>query len=219
MKKAFLFDFDGIIVDSERHWRDIGDAKFYPSIIPGWTRADNAKMMGRSLQTGYEMLVKEYGLKMGIDEYMAKIHELTSDIYYMEKLQLLPGLSGLIDRVQSLNMIIGIGSSGSTPWIQNTLGRFSIAHHFPSITSSDDVAPGRAKPFPDIYLLAAERAGVQPEECIVLEDSTNGILAAKAAGMVCIALRSDMSVEQNLSKADMIVGHYDELTADVLGAL
>lgn len=216
MKKAFLFDFDGIIVDSERHWRDIGDTQFYPSLIPGWTHADGARMMGRSLQSGYEFLVQEYGFAMDLDTYLGKVHELTSDIYYQEKLQLLPGLEELIGRIQALGMTIGIGSSGSTPWIESVLKRFDLTPHFPAITSSDDVPPGRAKPHPDIYLLAADRAGVPAKECIVLEDSTNGITAAKTAGMICIALHSDMSEGQDLSQADMVVTQYDELTEDVL---
>lgn len=212
--QAFIFDFDGVIVDSERHWRELGDTVFYPSIIPGWTHKDGARMMGLGFKAGHDMLVAEYGLQMPFEEYREKLGGLVTEIY-MERLQLLPGLLPLIERIQKLELKIAIGSSGNRPWIESVLTRHNIREYFPIISSSEDVGD-RTKPHPDIFLLAAKRLGIDPVECFVLEDSTNGIKAAKAAGMTCIAIKTDMSALQDLSQADKIVEHYDEITEEYL---
>ncbi len=212
---AFIFDFDGVIVDSERHWRALGDGELYPALIPGWTHADGARMMGKSIQAGYDLLVQEYGLQMPFEEYANRVHQLTNSIYYQSKLQLLPGLIDLIHRIEQLEWHIGIASSGSRAWITTILEKFQLTKHFPVIVDSADVH-GHAKPLPDIYVLAAEKLHVDPTACIALEDSRNGVISAKAAGMYTIGVRTDMSVEQDLSQADRIVRHYDELTTEVL---
>lgn len=214
MKQAFIFDFDGVIVDSERHWRELGDKHFYPSLIHGWTMEDGAKMMGHGIKAGYERLVSIYGLQISYEEYTKRLDELTGEIY-LSKLQLLPGLQDLIARITGLGMKIGIASSGNRPWIEDVLVRYELRELFPVVCASEDVND-RTKPNPDVYLLAAERLGVPPEECMALEDSSNGIAAAKDAGMVCLAIRTDMSALQDLTRADKIVEHYDELNEEVL---
>jgi HAD superfamily hydrolase (TIGR01509 family) len=212
--KAFIFDFDGVIVDSERQWRDKGDRIFYPSIIPGWTIADGAKMMGLGFRAGYDLLVREYGLIMPFEEYEQGLNALV-DEFYIKDLHTLPGLHDLIERVEKLGLKKAIASSGGREWIHSVLKDKNLFHHFPVICSANDVGD-RTKPHPDVYLLAAEKLGVDPSECIALEDSNNGIRAAKAAGMTCIALETDMSALQDLSQADLCVTHYDLLTEEVL---
>ncbi len=217
MKQAFIFDFDGVIVDSERQWRDKGDRIFYPSIIPGWTISDGAKMMGLGFRAGYDFLVRDYGLTMPFEEYERGLNALV-DEFYITELHTMPGLQDLIDRVETLGLKKGIASSGSREWIHSVLKDKNLFHHFPIICSANDVGD-RTKPNPDVYLLAAEKLGIDPAHCIALEDSCHGIKAAKAAGMTCIAIETDMSALQDLSQADMRVTHYDFLTEEVLKSL
>lgn len=217
MKQAFIFDFDGVIVDSERLWRDIGDKEFYPSLVPGWTVEDGAKMMGHGIKAGFDRLVTLYGLQMEYEEYLRRVDELTDEIY-MSRLELLPGIRELITRVTEIGMKIAIASSGNHDWIESVLVRKDLRETFSVICASEDVND-RTKPNPDVYLLAAERLGVSPAGCIALEDSFNGLTAAKTAGMVCLAIRTDMSALQDLSQADRIIAHYDELTEEVLRSL
>lgn len=212
--KAFIFDFDGVIVDSERYWRIIGDAQFFPSIIPGWSTADGAKMMGLGLKTGYKLLVDEYGLTMGFDEYWIELNRCVDDIY-THKAQPLPGLHDLIARLAAMHIPLGVASSSQRHWIEPTLKRLDLEQFFSAICGANDVNE-RTKPLPDVYLLAAERLGVSPQECVAMEDSKMGLSSAKNAGMKAIAIRTRMNPEQDLSQADMEITHYDQLMEEVL---
>jgi len=215
--QAFLFDFDGVIVDSEYHWQQIGDGVFYPSVVPGWTSDDGEKLMGLGAKAVHTLLTKDYGLRMDFGEFERKRHEGVDPIY--ETLaQPLPGLNGLLDRLTRMNVPLAVASSSHRKWIDMTLERLHLATFFPVITSNEDVGE-RTKPHPDLFLLAAEKLGIDPAGCVVLEDSTNGIRAAKAAGMTCIAILTPMNDGQDTSGADLSVKHYDELTEEVLKKL
>lgn len=214
--QAFLFDFDGIIVDSERHWAE-SDQTFFPSIAPGYDETDVKNMMGLGLQSGYQYLCKRRGLSLSFEEY-AKMVETEVDTIYSEKAQLLPGVKALIARVQSLHMHIGIASSSKRKWIETTLKRLDLMHTFPCIATADDVND-LTKPNPAVYLRAAQQLHVAPAACIALEDSDNGITAALDAGMTCIALRTDMNPTQSLTQATKVVQHLDEVTIALLQSL
>lgn len=211
---AFIFDFDGVIVDSERHWKTVGDDDFFPSVVPGWTRADGERMMGLGVRAGYDFLVREYGLSLPFSDYERHLLSYVERVY-SALAEPLPGLLALLERLENLPVPIGIASSSRRSWIETALQRLNLTSHFPIICTADDVGE-RTKPHPDLYLLAAERLGVSPHACIALEDSTNGIAAAKAAGMTCLAIRTDMNEHQDLSLADRVVGHLDEITLDFL---
>ena len=113
-----------------------------------------------------------------------------------------------------MNISVAIGSSASRGWIEYLLEQIGASGRFPIICSGDDVE--KTKPAPDIYLLAAKKLNLAPEDCVVLEDSIYGLIAAKEAGMKCIVFHTDLNAMQDLSKADHIVRHYDELTEEVL---
>lgn len=214
MKQAFLFDFDGVIVDSEHYWKTVADVEFFPSLIPGWTELDGAKMMGLGVKSGYALLTEQYGLALSFEEYWTALDRAVSDIY-TNKAQMLPGLVPLIERLTALQLPLGIASSSQRHWIEPTLDRLGLHSYFSTVCAANDVNE-RTKPLPDVYLLAAERLGIDPVSCIALEDSKNGVAAAKNAGMVCLAIRTYMNPEQDVSQADRIVTHYDELTEAVL---
>jgi HAD superfamily hydrolase (TIGR01509 family) len=214
--KAFIFDFDGVIVDSESHWKVIGDEEFFPSIVPDWTKADGENMMGLGVQSGYRLLTEQYGLRMAFDEYWKRLDACVGDIY-TNRCALLPGVLGLMDRLDALMKPLGIASSSQRHWIEPSLERFHIRQRFRAVCAANDVNE-RTKPLPDVYLLAAKRLEVDPQMCVALEDSTNGLKAAKAARMKAIAIRTYMNEEQDLSQADLLIKHYDELTTEVLSS-
>lgn len=215
--KAFIFDFDGVIVDSERAWQTIGNTLFFPSLVTTWTTKDGERTMGLSTKATHALLTKEYGLTLDYEEYLLQKRAFSQN-QLMKSIQPLPGLLGLIERLHALHIPIGIGSSAGLQWIQNMLAMLKLEKHFPLICSAEDVGD-RTKPAPDIYLLVAEKLQIPPVDCVVLEDTYYGVTAAKAAGMTCIAIRSDINAAQDLSAADKIVTHYDTLTTDVLEAL
>ncbi len=210
---AFLFDFDGVIVDSERHWAQ-ADTTFFPTIAPGYDASDVRNMMGLGLRSGYDYLRKRRGLSLSFEEYSTVVEAEVGDIY-TQKAQLLPGAGALIARMQSPEMRIGIASSSKRAWIDAALTRLGLVDAFPVIATADDVN-GRTKPDPAVYLHAADALHVEPTTCIALEDSDNGIAAALSAGMTCIALRTDMNPTQTLTQAHHTVYGLDEVTDALL---
>ena len=116
------------------------------------------------------------------------------------------GIPELLDRLKEKGYRIGLGSSSVMANIQLVLGCFGILDYFDAIAAGSEVE--NAKPAPDVYLLAASRLGIAPENCTVVEDATAGIVAAKAAGMRCIAVRNPNSGAQDFSQADEVIDRY-----------
>lgn len=133
-----------------------------------------------------------------------------------EKLEPMPGL------FKSLNLFknkfkIAIASSGTKVYLDRVIEKFNIKDNFNVVISGDDVKFG--KPNPEIYLLTSRRLGLKPEECLVLEDSTHGIEAAKSAGCRCIAIRNSNTLPQDISRADIALNSLNEINFDVLKKL
>lgn len=198
--QAIIFDFDGVLVDSERHWRQM-DREFFPSIASGFTEKHAEKMMGLHLRGGFEYLQQELGISYTFEEYEALINTKIHTIYH-ELAAPIPGLLDLLKRVEHVPN--GIASSSKKEWIEPCLARLKLREYFGEISTPADVGD-KGKPEPDVYLRAAEILGVDPTQCIAIEDSRNGIAAAKAAGLTCIGIRTDMNGAQDLSQADEIV--------------
>lgn len=213
MTQAFLFDFDGVIVDSERHWMAL-DRNFFPTVAPGFTEAHAAAMMGLNLRAGYDYLVRELRLSLAFEEYQERLKAKVHRVYH-ELATPLPGLAELLALLEHLRIPVAIASSSEPEWIEACLARLGLRARFGSISTPPDVG-GRAKPHPDVYLHAAKQCGAAPARCIAIEDSRNGIAAAKAAGMICIALQTDMNPHQDLTQADTVVHSLTEVTEALL---
>ncbi len=112
----------------------------------------------------------------------------------------MPGLIYSLEFFKSKGMKIALASSGTEEYIQIVLDKFSIRNYFNVIVSGNDVKKG--KPDPETYAIAVKKLNLKPVECVVLEDATVGIIAAKAAGCMCIAVKNNYTLEQDLSKAD-----------------
>lgn len=206
--KAFIFDFDGVIVDSELHW-DKDALGFYQTLIPSFTREEDKTLKGRNVQDIYKMLSSRFDPPLTLEEYLEKMDVFAGHIYE-EKTKLLPGIPELLTRLQSRGIPIGIASSGVRKWIDIILERYNLGDAFPVIVMAADVGIG--KPDPAVFRGAADALEIPPEECCALEDSTNGITSAKAAGMTCIALQHGPEYyQQDLSQADHIVKSIGEI--------
>ena len=114
---------------------------------------------------------------------------------------------------------VALASSSPANWIDIVLDRFDLRESFDAVVSADVLDGKRGKPEPDIYLLTASRLREDPKRCIVIEDSKNGILSARAAGMYCIGFRNGFNQEQDLSAANMLIDSYAELDMPTLRSL
>lgn len=214
MPNAIIFDFDGVLVDSERYWDDI-DRTFFRELVPTWTTDDGDRMSGLGIKASHAFLTREYGVTIPFDEYFTRLDAAVLKTIYGERTQLLPGVVKFLDLLDVQKIPFAIASSSHRLWIDPTLKRLGIFERFQIICTGDDV-DDRTKPLPDVYLLAAKKLGVDPTGSIAIEDSQNGIRAAKAAGMTCIALLTDMNVHQDISEADAVYRSFDEIRESVL---
>lgn len=214
--RAVIFDMDGVIVDSEIHWRRI-ECDFLQGLIPGWNEESQKQLIGMSMNDAHELLVRKYGLKNSLEEFQAYYADLASSVYG-EHSDLIPGALATIVELHAKGVILGIASSSPHEWIDLVLKRFSLERYFSVKVSADDVH-GRGKPSPDVYLLAAERLGVLPENCVAVEDTDKGVQSAKQAGMRCVGLRNENIEDQTLEQADVSVSGFGEQFLNTLDQL
>ena len=142
--------------------------------------------------------------------------------HYLEVLQSggidpVEGTRELIRALHEAGVPLGLATSSHPPVMNAILDNFEIRKYFTSVISGGELP--ESKPNPAIYLISAERLGAKPENCCVLEDTTNGILAAKRAGMYCIAFHNPHSGEQDLSLADRVVEKIAEIEVEELLSL
>ncbi len=211
--KAFIFDFDGVLVDSERYWPEL-DRTFFPSIAPLYNAEHAENMMGLGTKAAFAYLKAHCGLTLSFEEYDQQQSVEVLQIY-AHKCNLLPGIMELIERLKQKEILLGIASSSRRDWVLPPLKRFGLESSFQTVCTAEDT-DWKTKPLPDLYLLAAKKLNVDPHECVALEDSKNGIASAKAAGMYCIGLRTSMSQKQDLSAADKIVSSIDKIELETI---
>lgn len=200
---------DGVIVDSELHWKD-SEGYFLRSLVPDWSPEDQVKIIGISIYDTYDMLAGEYGLTKTREEFMALYQEMAKEIY-TEKAALIEGFRELLLLTREKGICTALASSSRISWVNMVLERFELRPYFDAVVSIEDLPGVNGKPAPDIYLRTAEMLGVEPRECIVIEDSKSGVLSAKRAGMYCIGFRNGFNEEQDISEADVIVEGYAEI--------
>jgi HAD superfamily hydrolase (TIGR01509 family) len=206
--KAFLFDMDGVIIDSEPLHFDV-DIRVMAHLGAVITQADLEPYVGMTNPAMWKAIREQYGFTHSVEEIIA--YQLKDKLQELEKLETVPieGIRELLEELKSQGIAIGLASSSPRVFIEAVLGKFGISDYFGCIISGEEVPQG--KPAPDVYLEAAAALGVQPADCVVLEDSRNGVRAAKAAGMRAIGFRNPNSGNQDLSEADMAVDKISEI--------
>ena len=129
----------------------------------------------------------------------------------------MPGVNNLLPQLHAAGFPLGVASASDRKWIFRWLTSFDLETYFQVIASGDDIA--RNKPAPDVYLFAANQMGVQPENCLVFEDSLTGVQAAKSAGMTVIAVPNIITKALDFSQADGVIQELEEVTLEWLGKL
>jgi HAD superfamily hydrolase (TIGR01509 family) len=213
---AVIFDLDGVIVDSEAVWGEIR-RRFTEETGGRWHEGALRDMMGMSSVEWSRYMHDELGVPLPPEEISAQVAKRVADLY-RERLPLLPGA---VDTVGSLaeRWPLAVASSANRPLIDLVVELAGIADAFRVTVSSEEVE--RGKPAPDVYLEAARRLGVEPGQCVAVEDSTNGLRSAQAAGMAVIAVpnRDFPPDAESLELADLVVDSLQELRPDVVRQL
>ena len=214
--RAVVFDFDGTILDTEtpefEEWREAFRARGHELSLDVWQR---------SLGTvgAYDPCAHLADLTGTAFDHDA----LRRDVYarHQTRCESQPLLPGVVDRARearAAGMGTAVASSSLSEWVEGWLGRHRIRDLFDAVCTRDEVP--RVKPAPDLFLLAAARLGAAPEECLAFEDSPNGIRAARAAGLRCVAIPNPLTRHLPLGEADFVIGSLaDHSLAEVLERL
>jgi len=210
MKKSVIFDMDGVVVNTEPvHYKS--NQVFYKSL--GITVADDvyASFTGNSDKNIIQKLKDIYNLDVDNDVLLDKCRDYFCDAFNNEEtLDLMPGVRDLIIDLYNNGMILLLASSSSKVQIEMVFKRFELHKYFTHIISGEDFE--YSKPNPAIFLDAVEKSGFTADECIIIEDSTNGIKAANAAGVYCIGYKNDEHSLQDTSLANEVISDFKQLS-------
>jgi HAD superfamily hydrolase (TIGR01509 family) len=208
---AVLFDMDGVIVDSERYWHDEQPDHIFPQTLEG-EQPDLDETTGMYYKEIYDYLDDEYETKISKEEFVDIFDKVAQDIYH-NRVELLDGFHEIREELADRGVPVAIVTSSPSSWHGIVTDRFDITVD-EIITAENLDADG--KPEPDIYNKAAEIVDQPPENCLVIEDSKNGIESAKRAGSFVVAYRTESNSDTDLSKADLIVDDAEKLQEAIL---
>ncbi|GIV66221.1 MAG: HAD family hydrolase [Chloroflexota bacterium] len=214
--RALIFDFDGLIIDTEspefETWQEMfrefgAELKFEEWVACLGTSAaafDAAAILHQraGILTENAILWKEQKKRSTIKA---------------NQLQPLPGVVNLLNEAKSTGIGLAVASSSPRAWVQGHLERMGLTSYFRFILTKEDVR--NVKPAPDLYLKAIQMLEVEPAEAVVLEDSPNGIKAARQAGLFCVAIPNPISRRLDLSEANLILDSLAQIDLSQLANL
>ncbi|MGV8981328.1 HAD family hydrolase [Clostridium sp.] len=215
MLKAVIFDMDGVIIDSEPTHMKL-ENETYKKLGIEVTEEEHHSFVGATSNYMWEALKNKHKLNQTLEELI----EYDRNKYFKHlnsdecEIMLIDGVKELIQELHKNGVKLAIASSSPLDVIDAIAKKFNIQEYFEVFVTGDYVK--RSKPEPDIFIFAAEKLGVSVENCVVIEDSHNGVLAAKKAGMKCVGINSDLEGTQDISMADLVINNFKEVNYKML---
>ncbi len=203
-----MFDFDGLILETEepiyRSWLEVYEAHGAELPFDRWVQIIGSTNVAFHPQHHLEELLGRPLAPEALERRIARRTELVL------AQQVLPGVAQHLEAARAAGVKLGVASSSTRDWVEGHLDRLGILKLFDCVRCRDDVA--HAKPEPDLYLASLDCLGLAASEAVAIEDSPNGITAAKRAGMRCVAVPNPITRSLDVSHADLILGSLAEVT-------
>jgi HAD superfamily hydrolase (TIGR01509 family) len=210
MIQTVIFDMDGVIVDTEPV-HSYAYFQHFAELNIDVSAAMFTSFMGNSTRNTFQKLKEIFPIDLEVEDLIQRKRTIFNDAFdNKEDLELLDGVEKLIKDLHGKGMQLIVASSAAKVTIDRVFKRFNLHQFFSHIVSGEDFP--NSKPHPAIFEYAASLSIASKENCIVIEDSTNGVIAAKAADIFCIGYNSEHSKLQDLSKADVVINHFNELS-------
>ncbi len=213
---SLIFDFDGLIIDTEtidvEIWKTIYaengfeyPIELWSQVIGGWGRAT------------FDAATHLHELTHGaLDAEALRIRYREDSTARLQHKPTLDGVLDILSDAQKKGLRLAIASSSSRSWVEPHLTRLGLLERFQLIVCGDDVPPGRTKPHPDIYLKALDLLQIHAEQAIVFEDSPNGVAAANAAGIFVVAVPNPTTALLKIDGANLMVDSLADVSLEKL---
>ncbi|MCK4394366.1 HAD-IA family hydrolase [Candidatus Bipolaricaulota bacterium] len=213
MIRGLIFDFDGLILDTEapvfQSWQEVFARHDCELTLTNW-----ADCIGRSPESFDPCDQLEEYVGRTLDRTAIRSKQRRREMELIERKSVLPGITDYITAAKRLGLRLGIASSSSRNWVLGHLSRLGLAAQFDVIRCAEDVV--RTKPHPDLYLAVLDKLSLQPLEAVALEDSPHGVRAAKQAEIFCVVVPNSLTEELPLDHADLMLPSLAEVSLEEL---
>lgn len=208
MLKAIIFDMDGVLIDSEPiHLESF--RRLMESLSIHYDKDYYLQFIGSTTDYMWNKIISDYNITLSKDELMEKSNDFVREINGADGYPVMKGAADLIRRLSRAGIRLAVASSSGMDRIESTLDKLGVRELFNGVVSGMQVQ--NPKPAPDTFLEAARILEVNPDECIVIEDSLNGMKAAKNAGMICVMYENLSIGPVDSTYADYIIQGFEEL--------
>lgn len=209
--KGVIFDMDGVVIDSEPIHVKL-ERELLEESGGDYSKIKTADFMGTTDVHLWGTFKELFNLELSVEELIEK--KRTRFIENLDQIPLVENVLAFMAALHDSGCRLGLASSNNERSVEAVKNKFGLAKYIDVFIHGEAVSKG--KPDPEIFLIAAKQMGLKPEDCIVIEDTRNGVLAAKAAGMRCIGFQNKNSGKQDLSAADLVVSSYQDLTIEMM---